>query len=394
MHNTIKLYERDAEARRCTATVQEIRREGAATRLALDATLFFAEGGGQPADRGTITFRAGTARVTDVHENEGVLWHTVADLPETAAVGDTVTCEVDWAWRFDKMQQHSGEHILSGILHRLYGAENVGFHIGAEIVRMDTSCPLSADELRRAEAEANAVIWQDVPVEVTYPTPERLAQLTYRSKKEIEGQVRIVSIPGADVCACCGTHVRTTGQVGLIKIVAAEHYKGGERLTVLCGGRALAEMQAMRARQADIGALLSAKSDQTAVAVHRVYEEYTALKFAHFNMAERLFAALAAGVKPGCPAILTLPALSPDELHRLAEALSGATDALCAALTPNEKGIGYCLARQNGDVRALAKALNETFSGRGGGKPAFCQGSCAAGTPPELEAFLRAHAEG
>ena len=268
-------------------------------KLALDGTVFYPEGGGQPADRGTLTLADGTVlHVTDVHESEGVIWHTVDALPAGAVPGAEAAESIDWEWRFDKMQQHTGEHILSGILHAMFGAENVGFHIGSEAVRMDTSVPISAEGLREAELAANRIVWQDVPVLITYPTPEELAALTYRSKKEIAGQVRIVTIPGADVCACCGTHTATTGQVGQIKILASENYKGGVRLSVVCGQRALAEAQAMRARQADIGALLSAKSTETANAVHRVYEEYTALKFAHFGLCSQLFDTMAQLVDP------------------------------------------------------------------------------------------------
>ena len=219
-------------------------------------------------------------------------------------------------------------------------------------------------------------------------TPEELAALTYRSKKEIAGQVRIVTIPGADVCACCGTHTATTGQVGQIKILASENYKGGVRLSVVCGQRALAEAQAMRARQADIGALLSAKSTETANAVHRVYEEYTALKFAHFGLCSQLFDTMAQLVTPGEDAIRIVNGLDPDGLHRLAVRLSEATSGLCAALTPTDKGTGYCLAQADGDVRALTKALNTALNGRGGGKPGICQGSCAA-TPEEAAEFLK-----
>ncbi len=207
-------------------------------KLALDGTVFYPEGGGQPADRGTLTLADGTVlHVTDVHESEGVIWHTVDALPAGAVPGAEAAESIDWEWRFDKMQQHTGEHILSGILHDMFGAENVGFHIGSEAVRMDTSVPISAEGLREAELAANRIVWQDVPVLITYPTPEELAALTYRSKKEIAGQVRIVTIPGADVCACCGTHTATTGQVGQIKILASENYKGGVRLSVVCGQR-------------------------------------------------------------------------------------------------------------------------------------------------------------
>lgn len=390
MQPTQKYYEADAYRREADAVILAAEPDGrGGGKLALDGTVFYPEGGGQPADHGTLTLPDGARlTVTDVHEQGGVIWHRVDALPDTAAPGTAVTGRIDWAWRFDKMQQHTGEHILSGILHQMFGAENVGFHIGSDAVRMDTSVPISAEGLREAELAANRIVWQNVPVLITYPTREELAQMTYRSKKEIEGQVRIVTIPGADVCACCGTHTAATGAVGQIKILAAENYKGGVRLSIVCGERALLAAQAMRQRQADIGALLSAKPSETAHAVHRVYDEYTALKFAHFGLCSELFDALAAQVAPGADAIRIVPGLDPDGLHRLAARLSEATTGLCAALTANEKGTGYCLAQAGGDVRALTKALNTALNGRGGGKPGICQGSCAA-APEQVETFLK-----
>ena len=390
MQPTQKYYEADAYRREADAVILAAEPDGrGGGKLALDGTVFSPEGGGQPADHGTLTLPDGSRlTVTDVHEQGGVIWHRVDALPDTAAPGTAVTGRIDWAWRFDKMQQHTGEHILSGILHQMFGAENVGFHIGSDAVRMDTSVPISAEGLREAELAANRIVWQNVPVLITYPTREELARMTYRSKKEIEGQVRIVTIPGADVCACCGTHTAATGAVGQIKILAAENYKGGVRLSIVCGERALLAAQAMRQRQADIGALLSAKPSETAHAVHRVYDEYTALKFAHFGLCSELFDALAAQVAPGADAIRIVPGLDPDGLHRLAARLSEATTGLCAALTANDKGTGYCLAQAGGDVRALTKALNTALNGRGGGKPGICQGSCAA-APEQVETFLK-----
>ena len=390
MQPTQKYYEADAYRREADAVVLAAEPDGrGGGKLALDGTVFYPEGGGQPADHGTLTLPDGARlTVTDVHEQGGVIWHRVDALPDTAAPGTAVTGRIDWAWRFDKMQQHTGEHILSGILHQMFGAENVGFHIGSDAVRMDTSVPISAEGLQEAELAANRIVWQNVPVLITYPTREELARMTYRSKKEIEGQVRIVTIPGADVCACCGTHTAATGAVGQIKILAAENYKGGVRLSIVCGERALLAAQAMRQRQADIGALLSAKPSETAHAVHRVYDEYTALKFAHFGLCSELFDALAAQVAPGADAIRIVPGLDPDGLHRLAARLSEATTGLCAALTANEKGTGYCLAQAGGDVRALTKALNTALNGRGGGKPGICQGICAA-APEQVETFLK-----
>ena len=390
MQPTEKYFEADAYRTQAEGRILAIEPDGkGGGKAALDGTVFYPEGGGQPADRGTLTLADGTVlTVTDVHESAGVIWHTVASLPESVSAGAVVTEAIDWAWRFDKMQQHTGEHILSGILHRMFGAENVGFHIGSDAVRMDTSVPISAEGLREAELAANRIVWQDVPVVITYPTREELAALTYRSKKEIEGQVRIVTIPGADVCACCGTHTASTGAVGQITILASENYKGGVRLSIVCGERALLAAQAMRERQADIGALLSAKPSETANAVHRVYDEYTALKFAHFGLCGQLFDALAAQVVPGEDALRIVPGLDPDGLHRLAVRLSEATTGLCAALTPNEKGTGYCLAQASGDVRSLTKALNAALNGRGGGKPGICQGSCAA-DPEQVLHYLQ-----
>ena len=395
MQRTEKYYEADAFRTKAEGRILAVEPDGktGGGKIALDGTVFYPEGGGQPADRGTLTLADGTVlNVLDVHEHDGVIWHTVDALPESAVADAAVTGQIDWEWRFDKMQQHTGEHILSGILHAMFGAENVGFHIGSDAVRMDTSVPISAEGLREAELAANRIVWQDVPVIITYPTPEELAALTYRSKKEIIGQVRIVTIPGADVCACCGTHTATTGQVGQIKILTSENYKGGVRLSVVCGERALREAQAMRSRQADIGALLSAKSSETANAVHRVYDEYTALKFVHFGLCSQLFDALAALTQPGEDAVRIVPGLDPDGLHRLAARLSEATNGLCATLTPTEKGTGYCLAKADGDVRALTKALNTALNGRGGGKPGICQGSCAA-APEEVEKFLKEYHE-
>ncbi len=434
---TQKEYEQNAFLTSLTTTLcgVSIGKDGAA-RIALAATLFFAEGGGQPADRGSVTFALAqgqaTATVLDVHEAEGIIWHTLDALPTGAseAIGCTVTCTLDWAHRLDSMQQHTGEHILSGILHQLYGAENVGFHIGSSFVRMDTSCPLTAAQLQLAEEKANEMIWQNVPIETLLPSRAELAAMTYRSKKEIDGQVRIVQIAGTDTCACCGTHLHSSGQVGQIKILASEHYKGGERLSVACGKRALTAAQGMRAREAEIGALLSAKPELTAAAVQRVYAELGALKFAKQGIEQQLFAALAAQAKAAaqippvcgnhatthasdsnngnhgtagsnrctpCPAIFTVNGLTPDGLHKLAETLRQETTGLCAALceTKAETGVvstGYCIAHHSADLRPLCKALNAALHGRGGGKPNICQGSAMA-SAAEITAFLQSAAQ-
>jgi len=362
------------------------------SRLALDATLFYPEGGGQPADRGVLRLGGAAAAVTDVHEQDGVIWHRLDPLPADLAPGSPVQGEIDFDRRFDHMQQHTGEHILSGTLHRLFGAENVGFHIGADAVRMDTDIPLSWDQLRLAEQQANRVIWADAPVECTVHPSQAAIETPYRSKKELAGPVRIVEIPGGDCCACCGTHVAHAGQVGMIKILTAEHYKGGMRLAVACGKRALDQTEAMRERQQAIGAMLSAKPEQTAHAVQRLQQEKADLDYHYYGLCQQLFELLAAQAAqtPDAPAIYTLPGLSPAWLARLANRLAAAVPGVvCAALSATDRGTAYCLASAAQDVRPLTKALNAALNGRGGGKPGSCQGSCAGADPQQVEAFLR-----
>ena len=330
----------------------------------------------------------------DVHEKDGRIWH-LADAP--LPVGQPVAGEVDALRRLEMSQQHTGEHILSGLLHQLFGAENVGFHIGEEIVTLDTSLPIPPEGLAEAERRANAVIWADVPVRAWWPEPEELARLEYRSKKALEGPVRIVEVPGADRCACCGPHVASAGQVGMIKILAAQHYKRGSRITIACGLRALEDYRAKCAEQAGISVQLSAKPGRLAEAVGRLAAENDALKARLAGAENRLFARLAREVAPGSAPILLCEGLAPDGLRRLCSALCEATNRPCAAFSPADGGgFGYALgwlgSDANGrpaDVRPLGRALNEAFGGRGGGKPGLMQGSVAAPDFAALEAFWK-----
>ena len=249
---TIRLYDQDAELMAFTATVRACERRGEGYAVVLDRTAFFPEGGGQGADHGTL----GEAHVLDTHEVQGEVVHTT-DAP--LAVGSVVEGHVDAARRRAMMQQHSGEHIFSGIVHRLFGYDNVGFHIGTEAVTMDFNGPMTAEDIRRVELLANEAVWADIPVEAFVPPREELAQLSYRSKKAIDGDVRIVRIAGADTCACCGTHVKSTGCIGQIKVIGWQKYKSGVRVSILCGGRALDEENALMEQVRRVSVALSAK---------------------------------------------------------------------------------------------------------------------------------------
>lgn len=378
---TEKLYEQDAFLRRFAARVLACEPEGNGWRTALDRTAFYPEGGGQPADTGLL----GGARVTDTRVKEGVIWHrTDAPLP----VGEEVTGEIDWAPRLDHMEQHTGEHILSGTLHRLFGAENVGFHIGDPAVRMDTDIPLTPAQLTRAEAEANAAVRADAPVRCWYPDPAELAALTYRSKKEIDGPVRLTDAGGADLCACCGTHLRTTGQVGLIKILSAQHYKGGMRLAVVCGQRAQRAVADAWQDAEAAGVLLSAGPGRLREAVAHTAEAAEALHRRLAALQQALGDAWAAGAQPGQRAVFLCPEADADTLRRLCLAVTARTEALCAVLAPGGRGLSYVLHCPVGDARTLAQGLNAAFDGRGGGRGELCQGSLATDDFDAVRRFL------
>ena len=372
MEHTEKLFYAQPPVLEFTARVLACEEDKNGWQVVLDRTAFYPEGGGQPADRGLL----GGVRVLDVHEKEGAVRH-LTDGPLT--VGETVEGRVDAARRLDLTQQHSGEHILSGLLHSMFGAENVGFHIGQDYLLMDLSVAVDAEGLAKAEEAANRIVWQDVETRAAWYEKEQLASLTYRSKKELEGPVRLVTMPGADCCACCGTHVQRTGQVGQIKIIDHIKYKSGTRLQVVCGGRALARHRLVDGQCRRAGAALSAPVEGLAGAVQRQKEELEAAKFRLTGLENQLFALWAAAETDENP-LVSRPGLSSDGLRRLAAALSETRPGVCCAVSEKEGGLSYAIActRQGADLRGLCKAMNAALSGRGGGKPGFVQGSCAA----------------
>lgn len=378
---TDKLYETDAYLQTFTATVTACTETGSGYAVVLDRTAFFPEGGGQPCDTG----RLGGVRVLAVHTDGETITHTTdAPLP----VGAAVEGIVDWPARLDAMQQHTGEHILSGTLHRLYGAENVGFHIGSPYVRMDTSIPLTAAQLAEAEAQANAAVRADTPVRCYIPDADTLAHTEYRSKKELDGPVRLVEA-GGDRCACCGTHLARTGEVGLIKIIASQHYKGGMRLAVACGQRAYDAVVAGWSDAEAAGRRLSAPVGSLTEAVTRLQDGEAQLKQRLAALQNTLASAYADAAQPGRPCTVWAEGADGDGLRRIAMAVSARIGAACCALAPGGQGLAYALAAApGGDARPACQALNRAFAGRGGGKPAFCQGSLANADEERVRTFL------
>ncbi len=377
---TEKLYYDDPFRTEFTAAVLGCREEGDGFAVVLDRTAFYPEGGGQPGDRGTL----GGVQVVDTRNRGGEIVHLCrGPLP----VGEEGTGRIDWERRFDLMQQHSGEHIVSGILCGRFHCDNVGFHIGHDLVTIDFNTELTEEELRWVEGEANRYIWEDHPVRITFPSPGELEVLTYRSKKALEGPVRIVTWPGADCCACCGTHVGSSGQVGLVKLLSCQKFREGVRIEMAAGGRALAWYQKISKQNTHISRLLSAKSGETGAAVERLQRELSVLKIRVAALEEADFAGKAERYAGAGDVLLFEPELSADSLRRLCTAVGEACGGRCAVFAGAGDTYKYAIAQASGDLRPLAKELNGALAGRGGGKPNFVQGSVQAGEAAIREFF-------
>lgn len=379
---TERLFDKDPYMTEFSATVLCWKQAEGAFFAALDKTAFFPEGGGQFCDLGTLY----NADVLDVQEDEnGVIWHKINKPLET---GITVTGHIDWRRRFDFMQQHSGEHIFSGLAHTHFGAANVGFHLGLEVTTIDLDVPLNEKKVNMLEREANEAVYKNLPVEISYPSKEELAVLPYRSKKELSGRVRIVTVPGYDICACCGTHVARTGEIGIIKITSFQNYKGGTRLFMLCGGRAFADYQRKNADIQHVTTSLSIKPEELCQGVERLGDEITAHKIYESSLKRELFALKAKSLGSGERVAVFEENLSSDEIRRFCLTLAESFVIAAVFCGKNEEW-KYSVASKKLDCLGVSKALNQAFCGRGGGKPELVQGSCR-GTREKIKAFFDA----
>lgn len=378
---TEKLFYQDSHRSTFTAIVQEVRPSGNGYEIILDRTAFFPEGGGQSSDTGSL----GGVSVSDVQEIDGKIIHyTDGPLVE----GTEVEGCIDWTERFSKMQQHTGEHIVSGLIHKIYGYHNVGFHLGTDSVTLDFNGVVPKEKLHEIEQLANEAVAKNLPVQVLYPMDEDLSKISYRSKIEIEGQVRIVVIDGYDVCACCAPHVKQTGEIGLIKLVGMQNYKGGVRISMLCGFRALEDYYQKEKNNREIAVMLSAKEYETAVEVERLQEEL-AMKKAKIAELERKFLEQKVETLDISSAIVCLfEETDPVMTRELVNLLLKKGAKMAAVFSGNEReGYRYVLGSRSLDVRENGKLLNEAFHGRGGGKPEMVQGT-VQGKREEIEAFL------
>ena len=389
---TEKLYEQDPFLVKFEAKVLSCAKGKKGFDIILDRTAFYPEGGGQPYDTGRLE-TAGTqdkVKVLEVHSREGEIVHTCNHPLEP---GSEIIGVIDWDRRFDLMQQHSGEHIVSGLAHALWGCENVGFHMGAEVVTIDFDRPLTQEQFDTLERTANWHLWQvDLPVNISYPSPQELERIQYRSKKALTGQVRIVEFPGADCCACCGTHVDRPSQVGLVKLLSMQKFREGVRIELVCGGRAFRCLSRAMEQNAQVSHLLSAKLFETGAAAERLLAENAALKSRLMALEDARFAQLAGQYAGPGDVVLFEDGLSPDALRRLCGAVLHACgdSCFCACFSGDDSsGYKYAIGQPNGHLRDWVKSLNQALNGRGGGKDDFVQGSVQA-SRQEIKAFFQA----
>ena len=369
---TKRLYDENSYIREFDARVLSCEEGKNGYEVVLDESAFFPEGGGQPADQGFLD----DALVTDVRDEKDYVLHICSQSLEP---GSLVHGRIDWERRFLHMQQHSGEHIFSGIVHRLHGYDNIGFHMGKDFVTVDFSGLLTEEEIAEAERQANTVVLANERILAEYPCARELETLEYRSKKEIDGAVRIVTVPGADVCACCGTHVKRTGEIGPIKVTSSEHYKTGIRLTLEIGWRALEDYEEKHRNVKAISALLSVKPEETAAAVQKQQELMQELRLQNNGLKQRLFEMMVKEIPEGQEKTLIFEdGLNAVEIRKLADMLSERTGLAAVFSGSDGEGYKYVGCSRQKDAAALGKDLNRELNGRGGGKNPMIQGSLQA----------------
>ena len=379
---TRKLYYEDSHLSRFESRVTGCVQTEKGWAVTLEATAFYPEGGGQACDLGTLN----GVTVTDVQEKgEEVIHYCEAPLE----VGAEAMGIIDYDRRFDLMQQHTGEHIVSGIIHRRFGYHNVGFHMGENFIEIDFDGRIPAAELESIEREANEALWTNIPVKCWYPSQEELPNVFYRTKKALPWPVRVVEMGGYDSCACCGTHLKTTGEVGIIKLFTETALRGGSRIEMACGGRALKMLNRIYEQNTQVSQAFSAKIFETGAAAKRMNEALVAEKFKVTALQRKLFRITAEGYA-GRENVLHMESdLEPVQVRELADAIAQHCSGRAAVFSGNdENGYSYCLVSRSEDLRELVKTMNQTLSGRGGGKPGFQQGSLRC-SGAEIERFFQ-----
>ena len=377
---TEKLYDLNSNLKEFSAVVLQSYQEGDTILTVLDKTAFFPEAGGQPSDRGFIE----NAKVLDVRIENDVIYHITDKLLNK---GDKVNCKIDWLRRFDFMQQHSGEHIISGVAHTLYGCENVGFHLSEDIVTLDFDIPLKADQLEIIEQKANEVVFSNAEFKAYYPDKTALATLNYRSKKELVGDIRIVEIENTDMCACCAPHVKSAGQIGIIKLLSAESLRGGVRIEIKCGSRAIKDYRQKHISVQKISSLLCVKAEEVASAVAKNLDEIKNLKYALSGYKRSIIEKKVAELKySGSVSATFEEGLEIKDLQYFADRLFNTYGGTRGVFSGSENGFNFCICGDS-TLDDFFNKFKEKFAVRGGGRNGMVQGSTVA-EKEEIEQFF------
>ena len=379
---TVKLYDRDAYQTEFEAKVisceeivkkQSDGNEQVLYAVILDQTLFFPEEGGQTPDKGIL----GDAEVVDVQIKNDIITHYVTKWLQ---LNSGVMGKIDWKHRFYNMQQHSGEHLFSGLAYRKHGLRNVGFHLSNQIVTMDFDKALSEEQLKEMEWEINEAIVANVEIKTGYPSKEELAVLEYRSKIEIDGAIRIVEIPGYDICACCAPHVRRTGEIGMFKIQSVQNYKGGMRISFLCGFRALEEYRRKSEILSEVSGLLTTNQENVAEYVSKLKTQVQSLKTQLSNAKQTLMESKLAEISADQNDVILFERdLDTPVMRNVVNKLMETHEGVCGIFVgTDEEGYNFIIGSKTVDCREIATKLRENFNARGGGKSQMIQGSLIA----------------
>ncbi len=377
---TIKLYENDSYIQNFTATVVSCDEQNGAFFIVLDKTAFFPEGGGQDADRGTIN----DATVLDVQIKDDIIYHKIEKPLE---IGATVECEIDWETRFSRMQNHTGEHIVSGVIHRTFGYNNVGFHMNDSLVTLDVDGPLTDENIKEVELKSNQAIYANKSIKAIYPTAEELPDYDYRSKLDITEGVRLIEIEDTDLCACCAPHVAHTGEVGIIKIISFIPYKKGTRIEMLCGGLALNDYANLHTVNKTIMNMLSAKRFETADAVERIQTELGNARAENKKLSGELAMLKMEKHILDNKVCVFIDGASYDELRNCSNTLIEEHEYCYLFSNTDENNYIYVVSSKEKNVREEVQNLNKAFNGKGGGRDTYAQGKITA-TKEEILNFI------
>ncbi len=368
---TIKLYDENAYIREFEAEVISCEKSGKYYAVTLDKTAFFPEGGGQKSDKGTLS----GVKVCDVEEKDGEIIHYTQEL-----LSGTVKGEIYWDARFDRMQNHSGEHLVSGLIHKYTGADNVSFSLTDGECTLAFNTAIGDELIEKVEREANRIVFENRKIKCYYPSAEELKTLEYRSKLELTENVRLVKIEGADLCACCAPHCKSTAEIGLIKIISKENYKaGGTKLFIACGMRALEHHKMLLTQVKDISHLLCAKIEKTAAAVERLKNEKEKCEYELVGLKRKNIEKAVESISPSEENIIITCEFNGDDLRLFADKLKTKVKGIVLVLEGDDNGgYRYVLTSGNTDISPIVKPANTALNGRGGGRDNMARGNYSA----------------